>query len=144
MKGWNKDHSGLHSLQKASESEFFSSGQDYKMAERISWDSCLCFPEWPRRWIHIQVSQDEIFLLRVSFIYRYLNIYSHLLQLYIWQGVVWIQKKGASGQKINYEVNNARNLTKFTTHYLDPSQIKVCPFLGPTPAPVMVKIGYMC
>ena len=35
-------------------------------------------------------------------------------------------------------------LTKFTTHYLDPSQIKVWPFLGPTPAPVMVKIGYMC
>ena len=53
-------------------------------------------------------------------------------------------KKGCHLPKINYVVNNAQNLTKFTTHYLDPSQIKVWPFLGPTPAPVMVKIGYMC
>ena len=41
-------------------------------------------------------------------------------------------KKGANDQKINYEVNNGRNLIKLTTHYLDPSQIQV---FGTQPTP---------
>ena len=54
-----------------------------------------------------------------------------------------LKKKGATSQKISYEVNNAQNLTKFTTHYLDPSQIKVWPFLRPTPAPILAKTSCM-
>ena len=30
---------------------------------------------------------------------------------YIWQGVVWIRRKGANGQNINYKAHNGQNLT---------------------------------
>ena len=58
-------------------------------------------------------SVDKVFLwyMRINMIYEKVSYE--------------FKKKGATGQKINYEVNNARNVTKFTTHYLDPSQIKV-------------------
>ena len=79
-------------------------------------------------------SSRPTFLDQILFNILLINLSHHSASFHsIWQGVIWIQKKGANGQKINYEVNNARNLTKFTTYYLDPSQIKVCPFLDPSP-----------
>ena len=53
-------------------------------------------------------------------------------------------KKGATNQKINTETNIDRTLTKITRHGLYPSQIQVWTFLGPNPAPIMVKIDYVC
>ena len=54
------------------------------------------------------------------------------------------KEKGASGQKIDCEVDNIRNLTKLITHYLNPFQIQVWQFLRPNPPPIMVETAYMC
>ena len=61
----------------------------------------------------------------------------------IWQGVAWIQQEGANGQKINYEANNDRNLTKLTTHCLDLYQIEVWPFFRPQLPPIMVITAHI-
>ena len=59
-----------------------------------------------------------------------------------------IEKEGAKCQKINYEANNDRNLTKLTTHCLDLYQIEVWPFFRPQlpphhghNCPYILKVG---
>ena len=77
--------------------------------------------------------------------FRYANMdFFKTPHIQIRQGVVWIQKKCATGQKINTETNIDRKLTKITRHGLYPSQIQVWTFLGPNPTPIMVKIDYVC
>ena len=44
---------------------------------------------------------------------------------YLRQGVTKSYKRGSERQKINYEANNVRNLTKITRHGLFPSNIQV-------------------
>ena len=56
------------------------------------------------------------------------------------QGVTKCWQWWDERQKINYEANNDRNLTKLTTHYLYRYQIQVWPFFWPNLPPIMVKM----
>ena len=49
----------------------------------------------------------------------------HKMMKSLCQGVTKTYKWGSERQKINYEANNDRNLTKLTTHCLDLYQIEV-------------------
>ena len=74
---------------------------------------------------------------------------NHLVELLIWritsigQGVTKTYKWWDERQKINYEANNDRNLTKLTTHCLDLYQIEVWPFFLPHLPPIMVITAHI-
>ena len=65
------------------------------------------------------------------------------MHVYIWQGVTKTYKWGSERQKINYEANNDRNLTKLTIHCLDLYQIEVWPFFRPHVPPIMVITAHI-
>ena len=59
--------------------------------------------------------------------------------VFIWWGVTKCAQWWDERQKINYEANNDRNLTKLTTHCLDLYQNEVWQFFRPNLPPIMVK-----